>query len=261
MNTELTLKERRDRILDILHTDGKVRVAELSARFNVSEVSIRNDLAEMETQGYLSRVHGGAVGPYASYYHMSLAQRSNTNKQEKDAIAQTVADMIQDRQTVMMNAGTTTLAVMRQLAQQKQDITIVTNSVVLALEGAKYKNLRMVLLGGNVDYEYQFVYGTFTLDQLKEFYADHLILSVDGVDAEGGLSTYYDQEADICRQMMQQCKTVIAAVDYTKIGRVTFRNITAAEGVDCVVTNPTADPDALAGLREKGIQIVFSEQN
>ncbi len=72
MKTELTLQERRDRILDILHTEGKVRVAELSALFNVSEVSIRNDLAELESKGLLSRVHGGAVSSYSSYYHMTV---------------------------------------------------------------------------------------------------------------------------------------------------------------------------------------------
>lgn len=258
MNTDLTLKERRDKILEILHTEGKVKVAELSALFNVSEVSIRNDLAELESEGVLSRVHGGAVGSYASYYHMSLAQRSGTNKASKDAIAAKIADMIGDQQTVLMNAGTTTLAVMHMLAN-KRDVTIVTNSVVLALEGAKYPNLHVLLLGGNVDYEYQYVHGTMTLKQLKEFYVDLLILSADGIDAEHGISTYYDAEADICRQMIKQSKRVIAALDHTKIGRVTFRNIADAEKVDCVVTTPIADPDALEALREKGIQIVFSE--
>ena len=260
MNTELTLQERRDRILDILHTEGKVRVAALSALFNVSEVSIRNDLAELEGKGLLSRVHGGAVSSYSSYYHMSLAQRSNTNKKDKDAIADVVANMVGDHQTVMMNAGTTTLAVMRKLAE-KQDITIVTNSVVLALEGAKYSNLRIVLLGGHVDYEYQFVYGTLTLKQLKEFYADCFILSVDGVDVNGGISTYYDHEADICRQMIAQCKTVIAAADHTKIGRITFRKIADIDSVDCVVTNNLADKEIAGALEKKGLKIVFSERS
>ena len=258
MNTDLTLKERRDKILEILHTEGKVRVVQLSALFNVSEVSIRNDLAEMESEGLLSRVHGGAVGSYASYYHMSLAQRSGTNKASKEAIAAKIADMIGDQQTVMMNAGTTTLAVMHKLAN-KRDVTIVTNSIVLALEGAKYPNLRVILLGGNVDYEYQYVHGTMTLKQLKEFYADVLILSADGIDAKHGLSTYYDKEADICRQMIKQTGRVIAALDHTKIGCVTFRSIADAQRVDCVVTTPKADNEALEELREQGIQIVFSD--
>ena len=147
---ELTLRERRSAILELLHHSGRVRVAELAARFGVSEVSIRSDLAELEEQGALSRVHGGAVSSYTSYYNMSLAQRSGSNREEKRQIAATVADMIRDNCSVMMNAGTTTLAVMEQLADNK-GVTIITNSIVLALEAAKHPNLRVVLLGGNVN--------------------------------------------------------------------------------------------------------------
>ena len=257
MENDLSLTDRRARILELLRTNGKVKVSELSARFDVSEVCIRNDLTELENEGQLARVHGGAVSSYSSYYHMSLAQRLNTNRGGKESIANTIADMVRDHQTVIMNAGTTTLEVMRKLAKKKE-ITIVTNSVVLALEGAKHKNLHIILLGGEVDYEYQYVYGTITMKQLRDFYADWLILSVDGIDAKFGLSTYYDKEADISRQMIDQAKQTVAAADHTKIGRVTFCNIAKANAVDCVVTTPEADQDVIRELENEGIQIIYS---
>ncbi|MDD2362010.1 MAG: DeoR/GlpR family DNA-binding transcription regulator [Oscillospiraceae bacterium] len=257
INIDITLQERRSRILEMLHNSGKVRVNELSALFKVSEVSIRNDLTELENQGLLSRVHGGAVSSYNSYYNMSLAQRSNTNRKEKEEIAVKISDMIHDNQSVMMNAGTTTLAVMNKLTR-KSGITIITNSIVLALEGAKHKNLNIILLGGDVDYEYQFVYGTIALKQLNEFYVDNLILSADGIDAENGISTYYYQEAEICRQMIKQSKTVIAALDYTKIGRMTLRSIADAGSVNYVVTNANASEQVLNELKDKGINIVIA---
>lgn len=123
----LSLQERHQKILDMLNNQGEVRVNELSRIFEVSEVCIRNDLSELEGKGMLSRVHGGAVSTYEPYYNMSLGQRSNTNKEEKDKIAAKIADMIQDSQAVMMNAGTTPLAVMRKLTN-KNNITIITNS-------------------------------------------------------------------------------------------------------------------------------------
>ena len=134
----LSLQERHQKILDMLNNQGEVRVNELSRIFEGSEVCIRNDLSELEGKGMLSRVHGGAVSTYEPYYNMSLRQRSNTNKEEKDKIAAKIADMIQDNQAVMMNAGTTPLAVMRKLTN-KNNITIITNSIWLL----KVQNIRI----------------------------------------------------------------------------------------------------------------------
>ncbi len=254
----LSLQERQQKILEMLNNAGEVRVAELSRLFEVSEVCIRNDLSELEGKGMLSRVHGGAISAYEPYYNMSLAQRSTTNKEEKEAIALAIADMIHDNQSVMMNAGTTSLAVMRRLVGKK-NITIITNSIVLALEGAKYNAFKIVLLGGEVDAEYQYVYGTLTMAQLDRYYADKFILSADGIDAEGGISTYYDQEADICRKMIKHAKTTVAALDHTKIGRIVLCNIGAASDVDCLVTNPAASKTALSELQGCGIKVVLSK--
>ncbi len=254
----LSLQERHQAILDLLHNKGEVRVNELSRIFEVSEVCIRNDLSELESKGMLSRIHGGAISAYEPYYNMSLAQRSNTNKEEKDEIASAIAAMIHDNQAIMMNAGTTTSAVMRKLTGKK-NLTIITNSIVLALEGAKYKNLRILLLGGEVDSEYQFVYGNATLTQLSEYYADHFIMSADGINAAGGISTYYDQEAEICRKMIEHSKTTIAALDHTKIGRVALKKISGVSDIDCLVTNGDAVKTSINELKELGLRVILSK--
>lgn len=256
---DLTLTERRNEILELLHNGGKVRVADLAVRFNVSEVSIRNDLAELESEGLLSRVHGGAIGSYDSYYNMSLAQRSNTNRREKEEIAAQIADQIHDNQTIMMNAGTTTLAVMQKLMNKKR-LTVVTNSIVLALEGSKSPNIRMVLLGGDVNSEYQFVYGAQTVKELAGYYADKLILSADGIDLESGVTTYYDQEAEICSMMTEHAKEVITALDYTKIGRVAFKKICDVAQINSLVTNQNAEKTVMGDLKKCGINVIFPKR-
>lgn len=258
--SELTLVERRQKILDLLHQNNKVVVSQLSEMFGVSEVCIRNDLADLESKGHLSRVHGGAVAFSDSYYNMSLTQRSNTNRASKEEIANTVADMIHDNQSVMMNAGTTTLAVMKKLTEKK-NLNIVTNSVVLALEGAKYPNLHITLLGGEVNAEYQFVYGTLTLSQLDEYKADVLILSADGIEAENGITTYYDKEADICRKMIKQSSYVIAALDCTKIGKVTYKKISDVDKIDSVVTNVGALETTVKQLKKHDVNVIVAKSN
>ncbi len=250
----LSLKERQKQILDMLNNKGEVRVTELSSIFEVSEVCIRNDLSELESKGMLSRVHGGAIGAYEPYYNMSLAQRSNTNKDEKDEIANKIAELIHDNQSIMMNAGTTPLAVMRKLTAKK-NITIITNSIVLALEGAKYKNLKIILLGGDVEFEYQFVYGTLTLKQLDEYFADKFIMSADGIDVLGGITTYYTEEAEICRKMIKHSKSTIAALDHTKIGRVALKKFADTKDIDYLVTNNKASQKELEALSKKRIKV------
>lgn len=251
---KLTVQERRNKIIEMLNESGKVDVNELSKIFGVSNVVIRTDLSELEKLDLLSRVHGGAITSYKSYYDMSLVQRSNVNSRQKSAIAARINGMIHDDDTVMMNAGTTPLFVMRALTDKK--ITIVTNSIALALEGAKNQNFKIILLGGDVDPEYQFTYGISVLKVLEQYVADVLILSVDGIDPNKGISTFYYQEAEICRRMIKQSRQTIVAADSSKIGRTVFAKIDNLNSIDKIVTNDKVPAQYLRKLKLKGIDVI-----
>lgn len=250
----ITVEERRNKIIELLNENGRVNVNDLSASFGVSSVVIRADLTELEKKGMLSRVHGGAITSYKSYYDMSLVQRSNTNLREKTYIAEKISGMIKDNDTLMMNAGTTPLYVMRRIKDKK--VTIVTNSIALALEGAKNKNFRIILLGGDVDDEYQFTYGVSVIKSLEQYNADVFVMSVDGIDEIKGISTFYYQEAEICRSMMKNSNRTIVVADYSKIGRSAFTGIDKLSKVDTIVTSYNADAKSVARLRQKGINVI-----
>ena len=187
---ENNVEIRRQKILSMLTKDGQVEVAALSRLFGVSAVVIRKDLQELEDKGLLSRVHGGAVSSYKTYYNMSFRQRSQSNEPEKHAIAEYIADVVEDNDTLFINAGTTTLFCFRAL-QNRKNLNIVTNSVAIAVEASEIQGTNVVLLGGAVNSKYQFTYGTEAMRLLKRYHADKLILSVDGVSADDGLTTYY----------------------------------------------------------------------
>ena len=252
---EYSVDQRKEKILEILAESGKVRVSNLSHMFQVSEVTIRIDLADLESRGLLSRVHGGAVSSYKNYYNMNFHQRSSTNEDQKRTIAEYVANVVKDNDTIMMNAGTTTLFALRSLNGRK-NIHIVTNSIAIALEASGNLNFDVVLLGGLVNTMYQFTYGDDALHQLSQYHADKLILSVDGVNAEDGLSTYYNQEAEICRQMLRLSDNAIIAADYTKIGRTALTRIAPLSTAECLVTNENANKDELANISSAGLRIV-----
>ena len=253
----MTLNERKQKILEILEKNGSVKVTDLSKTLGTSEVTIRNDLADMESKGLLSRVHGGAISSYKPYYNMNFSQRLETNQNEKSAIAKKIASMIEPNDTIMLNSGTTTLLVFRSLPVG-YNLNIVTNSISIALEAADNPNFNVILVGGAVNTKYQFTFGTDAVAQLKNYHADKLILSVDGIDSGKGFTTYYDKEAEIDRTMIAQSEKCIVAADYSKFDRTAFAKISDLSVADYIVTNKGVSSEILSQFSASGTDIIFA---
>jgi len=252
---ENNVERRRQEILSMLTKEGQLEVAFLSKKFGVSAVVIRRDLQELEDKGLLSRVHGGAVSSYKTYYNMSFRQRSKSNENEKYAIAKYISDLVEDNDTLFINAGTTTLFCFRAF-QNRKNLNIVTNSIAIAIEASEVQGMNVVLLGGEVNSKYQFTYGTEAMRLLTRYHADKLILSVDGVSAEDGLTTYYQQEADLCLEMINRAAKTIVVADYTKIARTTFTKIAPTSAADIIVTNGGTPKEAISKLKKSGAEII-----
>jgi DeoR/GlpR family transcriptional regulator of sugar metabolism len=251
---EFDVDQRRKKILEILEKESKVKVVELSRRFAISDVTIRNDLAELEESGLLERIHGGAIRSHKAYYNMSLSERMRANEPEKRRIAAQVAAMVSEGDTLMMDSGTTTLYVSRELKSVK-DLTIVTNSLAIAEEIGYRDNIHLILVGGSLDQRYQFTYGDDAVQQLKRYKADLMVVSADGVSVEDGITTHHHHEAEVSRQMMARANKTIACVDFSKIGRGSFAFINSIECLDILVTDEKAGQEELELLREKGIKV------
>ncbi|MFD0960226.1 DeoR/GlpR family DNA-binding transcription regulator [Paenibacillus chungangensis] len=252
---ELDIDQRRATILELLQQESKVKVTELSKRFGISEVTIRGDLDELEEQGLLQRVHGGAISTYKNYYNMTFRGRVETNKEEKRRIAVEAAAMISDGDTIILGSGTTPLYVMRELKNHK-NLIIITNSLSIAYEAGFHPHLHVVvMLGGNINIQYEFVSGDDAIRQLSKYKADKLILSSDGVSSEHGITTYHHLEAELYRQMIRKADKRILVSDYTKIGRGNFAQIEDVDKIDCLITNDNANKEELEAMREKGVEI------
>ncbi len=251
---QLTNEDRRARIAAQIHKNGRVRVAELSEEYGISEVTIRKDLEALEAQGQLRRVHGGAVGLNKLYIDMDLSERYLTNSGAKKTLAELAADFIEDNDTIFMNAGTTLTYVLRAI-RNKKNINLVTNSVQNATEAALYPSFNVILLGGELDSKYQFTHGTDAEHQLDNYHATKCILSVDGISADAGLTLYYSNEAPLARRMVELSSQTIVVADSTKIGKGVFARITDAIATDILVTNPSENKKELDLLRELGVKI------
>lgn len=245
---------RKDKIISKIHLYDKVKVSELALEFGTSEVTIRKDLEQLEAEGHLMRVHGGAVGLNKLYVNMDLSERYKTNAFAKKEIAEIVSRFIEDNDTIFMNAGTTLTYVLRAI-QGKQNISIVTNSVQNATEAALYSSFNVILLGGELDSKYQFTYGTDAEGQLENYHALKCIVSVDGISAKSGLSLYYSNEAPLVRKMIESADKTIIVADSSKVGKDVFAKISDARSADILVTNPGCDSKEIEKLKKLGVKI------
>lgn len=251
----MTAEQRKQKILDLLKEQDSVRVTNLARLFGVSEVTIRTYLEDMEKKGLLSRIHGGAVSSYKPYYSMNLNQRLEANQQAKVEIAERVASLISPDDTIMLNAGTTTLLVFRKFPANYH-LNIVTNSISIALEASGNPNYHVILVGGSVNTKYQFTYGNDAVSQLKKYHADKLILSVDGIETHQGFSTYYNKEADVDTAMIEQADLCIVAADRSKFGHSAFAKISDLSVADYVVTNGQISAEIAEALAANGVTII-----
>ena len=252
---QITAEKRREEIVATIREVGKIKVSDLAEKYGISEVSVRKDLELLEGEGHLTRVHGGAVGTNKLYVNMDTGERYKTNSQSKRALAERVATLIEDNDTIMMNAGTT-LTYVLQAIRDKKNISIVTNSVQNATEASLYPSFTVILLGGELDPKYQFTYGHDAERQTRNYHAAKCILSVDGVSAESGLTLYYSNEASLARCMMESSAETIVVADSSKLGKNVFARITDSKRAETVVTNKTERQDEIAKLRKLGIKVI-----
>ena len=251
----MTAEERKQKISELLKENDSVKVTELSRLFDVSEVTVRSYLEDMEKKGLLTRIHGGAVSSYKPYYSMNLNQRLETNQKEKVAIAERVASLIRPNDTVMLNAGTTTLLVFRKFPVE-YNLNIVTNSVSIALEASGNPNYNVILVGGSINTKYQFTYGHDAVKQLERYHADKLILSVDGIDPSSGFTTYYNKECTVDVTMLAQADTCIVAADRSKFGHSAFTKISDLSVADYVVTSGALGKEYLDVFSSLGVEVL-----
>lgn len=251
----VSLEQRKEQIIELLRQNGSVKVSELSKMFGVSEVTIRIDLKDLESKGMLLCVHGGAISHYKNYYNMSFKQRMKANETEKRRIAEALCSYVDDDDTIMMNSGTSTLYALDALSRYR-NLKIVTNSIFLALDAGKYSGISTVLLGGSINPNYHFTFGIDAETQLENYHFSKAILSIDGV-SEDGLSTYYEEEAELCRRMIKQSDQTIVLADYSKIGRKAFVKIADLNSVDILISNDR-EMEEFSRFKKRGIKIVYA---
>ncbi|MFZ1995878.1 MAG: DeoR/GlpR family DNA-binding transcription regulator [Solirubrobacteraceae bacterium] len=251
----MTTHERRGAIRGFLANRGEVGIAGLAAEFDVSEMTIRRDLEELEDQGVARRVRGGAIATVSRSYEPPLAARTTEAQDAKRRIAEAAADYIEYGETAILDVGSTTFA-LAQCLRGRGGFTIVTPSVQAATELAGDPNTRVILTGGIVRPGELSLIGDLAESTFAQLNCDVLFLGVGGIDPEKGLTEYNLDDTRVKRAAIKAASRKVALADQTKLGRVCLASIASLSEIDVLITDAAPAHPVLAAVREAGVEIV-----
>ncbi|MBO5069234.1 MAG: DeoR/GlpR transcriptional regulator [Roseburia sp.] len=247
--------ERRNEILAQLKEQGKVIVADLSKKYDVTEETIRRDLEKLERDGFAERTYGGAVLKENEKEDLPFLVRKRTNVEAKKRIAATISEMIEDGDRIMLDASTTALFVAKQI-RHKKNITVITNSIEILLELTDMKGWKVLSTGGSLRTEALALFGYQAERMVDDFYVDKTIISCKGVDYHKGFMDSNELEAGIKKQMLGSASTKILAVDSAKFGKASFTKIVDFAGVDMIVTDHIMDEEWTEKMQDCNVKVI-----
>ena len=244
--------ERRQAILSILNVRDTIRVAELSERLEVSDVTIRKDLAFLEEQGYLERTHGGAVLAERVEPHWTLSARSKTRTEAKHAIAAEARTMISHGETIYLDSGSTCAALAHEVAGM--ELRVVTNSLQVLNRLADQPGIALFVVGGSYRHDAGSFIGPWADSAIRSVQLDHAFLGATGVSNAGRFSSQNNIESQFKRSVIATARSSIALVDRSKIGVQAFSVFAEAEEIGVLVTDAAADQ--CRRLEEAGLHVI-----
>jgi len=247
-------EDRLSTILEMLAVSGSVGVADIATRLGVSTASVRRDLRLLEEQRLLSRTHGGAVAN-GLLFELPLRYRGGRRIEEKRRIAAAAAQRVNDETPVVgLTGGTTTTEVARALVD-RAGLKIITNALNIASELALRPNLKLIVTGGTARAESYELVGPLAEATLEGLSIDLAFVGVDGISAQGGLTTHHEVEAHTNLTLIERAKHVVVVADGTKVGRVAFARICPLSLVHELITDASAEPSELRRIAEAGVAV------
>lgn len=255
--TALLKEERQQLIMEAVRGSRQVTVAELSDRFDVSEVTIRRDLREMAEQGILRRAHGGAVAAVPAPPEPPVVQRMIQAEHCKECIGRAAAALVSDGDSVFIGSGSTTAYVARYLVDRK-NLTVVTNALTVATELAAAEGVTVVVTGGMMRASELSLVGHITEQALREVRVDKVIMGMRAISLDAGMTNDYLPEVMTDRTIIQMAPELIVVADHTKFGKVASAYLASVQRISTLVTDSDTNPEILAGLEVMGVRIIVA---
>jgi DeoR family fructose operon transcriptional repressor len=248
--------ERRERVKQIVKARHAVRVEDLKDELGVSTATIRRDLHELEEEGELRRVHGGAMSIDASLIEARFEAKAATNPAQKQRIARRAAEMVEADAKIYLDAGSTCLELAKLLAH-RTDITVVTNSLpaINELAGA---GPRLIVIGGELRPLSQALVGPLSTPVLDQLYLDHAFVGTFSLSLDAGMTTTDPAEAFTKEHVLTRTREAVLLVDGSKLGTRSFAQAGRLDQLDVVITDIALDEEASATFEHAGVRVMVA---
>jgi DeoR family transcriptional regulator, fructose operon transcriptional repressor len=245
--------QRRNRIIDLLKENHSISVSDLCEILEASEATIRRDLSILENSGKLERTHGGAIYNESNRINIEdvLSSREGKFLLEKQAIANKAFDLLENHDTIVLDAGTTTYELAYLIGQSNLHLTIVTNSMIVFKELAKNPNVELIILGGKVRTNTLASVGSAAVELMQRLFVDKAFLGTNGISLNEGFTTTDMDEAGIKRAMIQSSKQRIILADNSKFNKVYINQFAPVSMVDIIVTDDQTNKELLNEFIER----------
>ncbi len=246
---------RQREIVDRLRAEGKVTVVALAESLGVSVVTVRNDLDALEQQQVLRRLRGGAIAVRPARFERSQHPLMHGFEDEKRRIGELASSLVRDGETIIIDAGSTTLALAQALPRALNDVAVVTPALDVALELETHLGVKVVVTGGTMARQRSLI-APFATTLLRQINVDVAFVSCSGVDADKGFTTRSWEEAEVKHAIIAASSRVVFLADQAKIGHVATAHIAAIKDAELLITDSGAAAAALAPLEAAGLTII-----
>ncbi|MEX2568156.1 MAG: transcriptional repressor AgaR [Cyclobacteriaceae bacterium] len=248
--------QRRSKIIEVLDKVGQVNVADLSLEFGVSEVTIRNDLSNLEKNKLLIRAHGGAFK--TNSLAIPVTEKKKINQPAKKAIGKLAAQLIQENDSIILDSGTTTFEISNNLGNFKK-LSVISNALDIINNLSNYKNLDVMVPGGFLREFSMSLVGPMAERNFKQLHCNKLFLGVDGFKSDVGIYTYQMEEAYLNQLMIEIADEVIVVADSSKFKKIGFAFISGFNKIQKVITDDQVDQESLNMLKRNNVEVVIAK--
>lgn len=253
------LSKRHSEIMRMLTDEGTVSISELAARLGVSLETVRRDVRPLTDNGSVLKIHG-AVGLAGQVGEAPFQRRMRENAAAKRRIAREMAGLIQDGDSVMLDTGTTTSFVARELLGHRR-LTVVTNSSDIARTLATENGNKVYMAGGELRSDSGAAFGVSAIEFISKFSVTHAIISAGAIDAGCGVMDYDLEEAEFARMMLSRGERNYVVTDHTKFGRRGLVLVSGFEAIGHVVTDATANDGIVAALEAADSRLIVAAKD
>lgn len=248
--------ERRNRIIARLMSEGNVVVSELSREYNVTEETIRRDLDRLERDGFAKKTYGGATRAETAQVDLPYRIRRFTNVQTKQCIAELLAGLITDNDSIALDASSSSLYAARALVG-KHKLSMITNSIETLSELAGKTDWNILATGGSLKDSGLSLIGSHAEQTIESFHVKWAILSCKGVDASIGFMDSSEEDAQIKRAFIKRASNVIFLVDSSKLNNPSFVTIAPLSAASVVITDTQPSDDIVSVFEEQGVRLIY----